>query len=153
MRQGDYFQTFSCFLISFIWDKSKWSSPYFQYVDRPRLGHTKKSNFRLLIQRYAQFQFLREGFRTNFSTTFCVWFSRKCFSCYVLLTDHCLISSSNMCVVIISFLACGVINFEINPSFLIKPPSNMTKNSEQKFKHLQDKKSFLCEIKSSLHHF
>ena len=33
--------------------------------------------FRLLIQRYAQFQFFRKESGTSFSTTFCIWFFKK----------------------------------------------------------------------------
>ena len=35
------------------------------------------SNFRILIQKYAQFWFFRKGYGNGSSTTFCVWFSRK----------------------------------------------------------------------------
>ena len=46
------------------------------------IGNTMKENylkfnFRLLIQRYAQFWFFRKGSGTSFSTTFCVRFFKK----------------------------------------------------------------------------
>ena len=39
---------------------------------------------------------------------------------------------NNICIVIICFPVCDVINFEINFGFLIKPFSYMTKNVETK---------------------
>ena len=44
-----------------------------------------------------------------------------------------------MHIAIINFPGCDVINFEINIIFLIKPFSNMTKKSRQKFKYLENK--------------
>ena len=41
--------------------------------------------------------------------------------------------------------------FEINLIFLIKPFCSMTKKSRQKFKYLENEKSFWCEIKSVFH--
>ena len=40
--------------------------------------------------------------------------------------------SGNMCIVIICFSACDVINFEINLSFLIQPFSYMKKQVKTK---------------------
>ena len=48
----------------------------------------------------------------------------------------------NMCVAIVCFSGCGVINFEINPIFLIKPFFYMTEKSRQKYKCLENEKSF-----------
>ena len=58
----------------------------------------------------------------------------------------------NMCIVICC-PGCEVINFEIKLAFLFKPFSYMTKKLEQKFKYLQNGKSFLVEIKIVFHHF
>ena len=47
------------------------------------------------------------------------------------------------CIAIVCFLVCDVINFDIIVIFLIKPFFFMTKKSRQKFKHLENEKSFL----------
>ena len=46
-----------------------------------------------------------------------------------------------------------VINFESNFIFLIKAFFSMTKNSRQKLKYLENKKSFYDEIKGIFHNF
>ena len=56
----------------------------------------------------------------------------------------------NMCIVIVCFPVCHPINFQINLSSCFFPWS---KKSEQKLKYLQNKKSFLGEIKSIFHYF
>ena len=52
-----------------------------------------------------------------------------------------------MCIATACFLGCDVINFEINPISLIRPFFYITKMSRQKFKYLQNEKSFYGEIK------
>ena len=59
----------------------------------------------------------------------------------------------NMCVVVICFPGCDVINLEINLIFLIKPFFFMNKISRQKFKDLDNEKSFQGEIKSIFNRF
>ena len=59
----------------------------------------------------------------------------------------------NMCITMVCWLGCDVIKFEINLTFLIKPFRYMTKKSRQELKNLENKKSFLGEIKSIFHHF
>ena len=59
----------------------------------------------------------------------------------------------NMCVVVICFPGCDVINLEINLIFLIKPFFFMSKISRQKFKDLDNEKSFRGEIKSIFNRF
>ena len=56
-----------------------------------------------------------------------------------------------MCIVIVCFQGCDVIDLKINLSFHIKPFSHMTKISGQTFKCLKNKKSFQDEIKSIFH--
>ena len=111
----------------------------------------KLESIRLLIHRYTQFWFFREGCGNSFSTTFYVWFFKKNVShiiLYSLVKFHCLIAfiSWNIglynCIAIISFPGCDVINFEINLICLIKPFFYKTKNSRQKFKYLENEKSF-----------
>ena len=53
-----------------------------------------------------------------------------------------------MCFAIICFSGCDVLNFEINLVFLIKPFFCITKNLKQKLKYLENKKSFLDEMKT-----
>ena len=53
-----------------------------------------------------------------------------------------------MCISIVCFPCCDVVSFEINFIFLIKPFSYMTKKSRQKFKYLENEKSFQGEIKN-----
>ena len=50
------------------------------YFDNPQLAKQQKQNiqnFRILIQRYAQFWFFKKGSGNSFSTTFCEWFFKK----------------------------------------------------------------------------
>ena len=48
----------------------------------------------------------------------------------------------NMCIIIVCFPSCEVVNFEINFAFLIKSFFYMTKNSKQKIKYPENEKSF-----------
>ena len=48
----------------------------------------------------------------------------------------------NMRIAIVCIPGCDVINFEINLVFLIKPFFYMTKKLKQKFKYLENEKSF-----------
>ena len=59
----------------------------------------------------------------------------------------------NMCIAIVCFPGCDVMNFEIILIFLIKPFFYMTKKSRLKFKYLENEKSFKGEIKSIFHYF
>ena len=111
--------------------------------------------FRLLIQRYAQFWLFRKGSGNSYSTTFCV-----CFWCYILLADQ--ISLSN-CLYFLRYwiyVYCNClfprlwrVNLEIDLIFLIKPFFVMTEKSWQKLienekpsRHLPTR----CEICSKL---
>ena len=53
-----------------------------------------------------------------------------------------------MCIAIVCFPDCDVINMEINLIFEISPFFYLTKKSRQKFKYLENKKSFKDEKKS-----
>ena len=57
-----------------------------------------------------------------------------------------------MYIIIVCFPGCDAINFEITLIFLIKPFFCMTKNSRQKFKYLENEKSF-SEKKIVFHYF
>ena len=65
---------------------------------------------------------------------------------YYLTKFHCLIAFTSWDIgqyVYCNCLSvCDVINFEINLLFLIKLFFNMTKNSWQKFKYIENEKSF-----------
>ena len=50
---------------------------------------------------------------------------------------------SNICIAIVCYQACDVINIEINPTLLVKPFFYITKTTRQKFKYLENEKSFL----------
>ena len=52
-----------------------------------------------------------------------------------------------MYIAIVCFPGCDIINFEINLIFLIKSFFYMTEKSRQKFKHVENEKSFSGEIK------
>ena len=58
-----------------------------------------------------------------------------------------------MCIEIVCYLGCNIINFEVILIFLIKPFLYMTKKSRQKFKYLENEKGFQGEIKNIFHHF
>ena len=47
-----------------------------------------------------------------------------------------------MCIAIVCYLGCDVINIEINLILLIKPFLHMTEKSKQEFKYLENEKSF-----------
>ena len=53
-----------------------------------------------------------------------------------------------MCMAVVSFLGCDVINFEINLIFLIKPFLYMTKKSRQKFKYLENEITLKVKLKA-----
>ena len=59
----------------------------------------------------------------------------------------------NMCIAIVCYPGCDVMDFEINLIILIKPFFYMRKKSRQKLRYLENEKSFLGEIKSIFHHF
>ena len=104
-------------------------------------------NFRLLNQRYAQFWLFRKMSGNSFSTTFYVWFFKKNVSHVTFILLYCLIAFTSWDIglygiAIVSFTGCDPINFEINLIFLIKPFLLMTKKSRQKFKYIENKKSF-----------
>ena len=58
-----------------------------------------------------------------------------------------------MCIVIVCWTGCDVINFQINSIFLIKLLFLHDQKVKVKFKYLEKKISFQDEIKSIFHHF
>ena len=115
-------------------------------------------NFRLLIERYAQFWFFRKGSEKSFFTTFYAWFFENNVSHLMLYSikwpnfiawlPFLLEILSNMCIAIACSPGFDVINFENNLIFLTKPLLHMTRKSWQKEKYLENQKSFQGEIKS-----
>ena len=59
--------------------------------------------------------------------------------------------SDNILIVTVCVPVCDVINFEIYLGFIIKSFSYMTKNSDQKVKHLKKEKNFQGNIKNIFH--
>ena len=59
---------------------------------------------------------------------------------------------SNMCIPIVCFPGCDVINIEIKLIFSLSS-LNMTKKSRQKFKYLENEKSFKVKSKAFSNHF
>ena len=71
----------------------------------------------------------------------CMIFQEKCVTCYVLSNEFHFLSLlfeilGNVCLAIVCFPGCNVINFEIK--FLIKPFFYITKNLRQKLKYHQN---------------
>ena len=120
MRLGNLFQT-SLFL-----RKQVVSTLFSIYLDSPQHRNTKETscvNFKLLIQRFDQFSFLK-GSGTGhfvyifFRKTFFLLYSINWpdFIVWLLLLLELL---GNICIEIICFLV-YLLNFEIIPSFLMK---------------------------------
>ena len=89
------------------------------------------------------FDFLQKGL--GIVSSMCMIFQEKCFSCYALLTDQISLPDClhflwywSICVL----QGCDVINFEIDLLFLIKQFFETTEISRQKFKYLENEKSF-----------
>ena len=73
-----------------------------------------------------------------------------CFSvCLSLLLEM----LGSLCIAIVCFPGCDVINFEINLIFLIMSFVYMTKKLKQKLKYLENEKSFQGAIKNIFDHF
>ena len=119
----------------------------------PQLGKQLKRNilnFRTLIQRYAQFRVLEKSLGIVSLPHFVYGFSRTMFLMlhsanwpdFIAWLPLLLEILVNMCIAIVCKPGCVVTDFEINLIFLIKPFSYITKKSRQKFKYLENKKSF-----------
>ena len=98
---------------------------------------------------------------TSFPGSFSAWFLKKNFFLLYSITWLNLIGwllllrkiLDSMCIVIVCSTGCGVRNFEINLIFLIKPLFLYDQKSIQKFKNLENEKSFYNKINSIFHHF
>ena len=101
-------------------------------------------NFRLKLPPHFVYDLSRKIFLVLYSinwSNFIVWLS--------LLLEV----SGNMCIVIVCYAVCDVINFENYISFLIKPFSFINKRSSRKFEYLKNEKNFKGEVKNIFHHF
>ena len=90
MRKGDYFQT-SYFLKSFTWGKNKWSAASFQYTDSPQFGVQKNklyTNLDYWSRDMFNFDFLKKSLGIVPPPNFVNDFSRKSFSCSIILTNQ-----------------------------------------------------------------
>ena len=91
---------------------------------------------------------LVKGLEIVFPPHFVYDFSRKMFSCYILLTERFLLPDllpeilGNMCTAIVCFPGCNVINFEIDLIFLIKPFFYMTKMLRLELNILRTERAF-----------
>ena len=106
-----------------------------------------------MFLRYAQFWFMRKGSGTSCSITFCIWFFEKNISrvlFYELFKFHCPVAFTfwviGQYVYCNCFPVCDVTTSDINLG-LSSHFSTWPKKLEQKFKHLQNEKSFSGEIK------
>ena len=78
---------------------------------------------------------------TSLPVLFSTWVLKKKISCYILLTDQ--IFLPDICIVIMCYPVCDIINFGINLNLLIKLFFFfITKESRQKCKYLKNEKSF-----------
>ena len=135
MKSAFYFISFLRYL--HFCKKQVVSTLFLIYFGRHRLGHTIKANFmtiQFVDSDMLNFEFLSgTGYVTSFSTTFRAWYFKESIShaIFYQLTKFdsgCLyflrywpICALSVCIVIIYCAVCGVISFEINHSFLIKP--------------------------------
>ena len=145
-----------------MWGKSKWPTPYFQYILIDlNLAYNKNKLYKNLgywLRDMSNFDFLKKGLGIVSRAHFVYDFSRKKFLMFnwpdfivwLLLFLEIL---GNMCIAIVCFPGCDVINFEINLIFLIKPFFYMIKKLRQKFKYLENEMCFQGKIKSIFHHF
>ena len=124
------------------------------YSGSPQLGNTIKTNswnFKLLVQRYAEFWSFRKGSRAIFfSPHFMYDFWRKIFllsynANWPYLIGNPLLRgvSCNICIVIVYFPVSNVINI----CNVIKPFFCMTTKSEQKLEFIKSNRSFYVELK------
>ena len=117
--------------------------------------------FDYLSRGMLNFDFSQKGLELVSPSHFMYDFSRKIFLMlhsinwpnFIAWLPSLLEIFGSMCVAIVCFPGCEVINFEITLIFLIKPFFYLAKKSRQKFKYLENKKSFKGEIKNTFHRF
>ena len=139
MRQIDLIQT--CFHFCSIWSKNKWSTNYFPYILIARnLQFNKNKLYKSLNywSRYMlNFNFEEKDLGLVSSPHFVYDFSTKMFLKLYSLSNYIQFSLSDFIYFSIYCYNC-----------LIEPFYFMTKKTRQKFKYLENQKSFWGEIKS-----
>ena len=103
----------------------------------------------LIFTLYKAFSKNKKGSETSLSSSFSTWFLKKNISHIIFYwvnsiawLPFLLEMFGNMCIVIICFPVCNVINFEINLNLFIKLFFYLTKKSRQKCNYLKNEKSF-----------
>ena len=129
-----------------------------RYLCRPRIGHIIKTICITFQTVDAQFRFLWKGPGLASSPHFEYDFSKKYFSCYILLTDQMSLSLLleilvNMCIAIICLPVYDVTNSEIqcypsDQAFFLHDHQCREKN----LNILKIKRPFWHEVKSIFHH-
>ena len=117
------------------------------------LAYNKNKLYRM-IQRQVQFLFFRKESGNSYSTTFCVWFFNKMLPIlnsinwpnFTAWLPFLLEILDNMCIAIAFFTDSNVINFEINPIYLIKSFFTLT-SIEDKDLNISRTKEFLWSNK------
>ena len=104
----------------FIWDKSKWSA-----ADLLEKGLVSRSQF--------VYDFSGKMFLILYSINWLNFIVRL----FLLLETR-----GNVCIAVVYFPSCNVINFEINLIFLIKPFFYIAKKSRQNLNVLRTKRAF-----------
>ena len=109
----------------------------------------KLSHRPLAFASYKAFSKNKKGSETSLSSSFSTWFLKKNISHIIFYwvnsiawLPFLLEMFGNMCIVIICFPVCNVINFEINLNLFIKLFFYLTKKSRQKCNYLKNEKSF-----------
>ena len=139
-----------CSLISIYFDSSQLA------INKKKLCNTLDYWFRDM----PNFNFPGKGLGLVSPSHFVYNFSRKMFlmlhstnwANFIVWLPLLLEILGNMCITIVCKPCCVVNKFVIDLIFLIELFSCMTKKSRQKFKYLENEKSFWGEIKSIFHH-
>ena len=128
------------------------------------LAYCKNKQYKALdywSREMLNFDFLGKGQRIVLASYFVHDYSRKMFlmlysinwSNFIVWLPLLLEIMDSICVALVVFPVCDVINFKINLIFLIEPIFYMTENPRQKSKFLENKNNFQGEIESIFHLF
>ena len=131
MSRGELFQTIFVFSERFIWGKSRWFGALFQYISMAQnLAYNIDKLYKTLdywSKNMRNFYFLEKGVGIVSVLHFVYDFSRKIFLMlyskwrnFIDWLSLLLEILGNMCIAVVCFPGCDVINFEINFIFLIK---------------------------------
>ena len=109
-----------------------------------------------MIQRYAQSWFFRYRSGNSFSSTFCYDFSTKMFlmlysinwPSFITWSPLLLEIMGNMCIVIVCYPGCDIMDFEINLIFQIAVLSTWPKSHDKNLNNLRTKRAFKVKQKT-----